>query len=71
MAQWTYASYMARLRHESNLARNPKGIARLRVTLKAVEGFLTEMETDPDVAGWCELLSAYTRAATVAGLRHG
>ena len=37
MATWTYVSYMARLRHEANLAHNPKAIARLRATLKAVE----------------------------------
>jgi hypothetical protein len=71
MAIWTYASYMARLRHESNHATNPKAIARLRVTLKAVEGFLTETWTDPDVDGWVELLRSYEWAATKAGLRHG
>lgn len=71
MATWTFPAYMARLAHETKQATTERGTRRLRQTLTAVEDFLTATEHDPDEDGWCQLLSAYEKAATAVGLRHG
>lgn len=70
MAQWTFRAYVARLDHEAKHATNPRGMVRLKTTLIDVERFLDETIRDQDEEGWCALLSAYERAATVAGMQH-
>lgn len=71
MAQWTHVAYQKRLDYELRGVTTQKGMDRLRSTLRDVEGHLNATERDPDEDGWIALLSAYTKAATAVGLRHG
>lgn len=69
MSQWTYAAYIARLKHETKGADTERGMTRLRRTLVEVATFLNTTDHDADEDGWIRLLREYEIAAEIGGIR--
>jgi len=70
VSTWTFAAYIARLKHESRGADTERGMTRLRRTIGEVATFLNETDHDPDDGGWIRLLREYEIAAEIGSIRH-
>lgn len=68
---WTHIAYTKRLDYERRSATTPKGMARLKATLRDVETHLSATWHDPLVDDWIALLRQYETAATHVGRRFG